>query len=930
MRLRALLPLLLLPLAAPLAALEIGSLELLGEVRIDPGSELDGTLVGGLSGITYDPQLDRYYVITDDPSLRSTSRFYTFSIDLSGGTLSEDKVVLEGVTPLVDRRGRPFGPRVIDGEGIALTPERTLLISSEGNVRRGIPPSIREIGLDGRELRELKLPKQWKPKTETQPRGARHNQAIEALTVVPEGATFFAATENAVHQDGPETDVGRGSRTRIVRFDLSSGKPGAHYVYEIEPVVHAPLVADAFRTNGLVDLLAIDEKRLIALERSFTVGMGNSIRLFLISTEGADDVSRLPSLDDRADVRPVAKRLLLDLGELGLVLDNVEGLTIGPQLPDGRSSLVLISDDNFSDAQFTQLLALAVGTERVTVPAVQGAGHHSPLAGRFVFGVGGVVTAADLEGRRKGFWMQDPQGDGDPSSSDGVFVALGELAEELDPPPAAGDLVSVMGRVAEAGRDGAPPVTRIDAIEVEVVRSEVELPEPVRVGPGGQSVPAIVDDDGLASYEPQEDAIDFWESLEGMRVEVADPRAVGPLTRFGTFTVVAGGEAPQNATASGGVLLGEDESNPERLIVDTSLAGFEGDLHVGHSVEPPLVGVIDYAFGNYRLVASDEIRVGGRAAERGRTSLPERPGALTIATYNVENLDAGDNPEKFSRVAKSIVTGLGAPDLVALQEIQDDTGRLDDGTVSATLTLGKLIEAIAEAGGPDYAFTQLDPENNADGGAPGANIRVVFLYNPERLTLAETPGPLLPTNPARLASESPAFREDEQSGFEATRKPLAAEFEFGEHRLLAINVHLKSKRGDDPLFGARQPPQRATEVQRLEQTSDLGAKLEAVLDSDPEALVVLLGDFNEHEFRGPMRALEEFGLVSLVPRVPADRRYTYNYEGNSQMLDHILVSPALAALDPEVEIVHLNADFSSRSRASDHDPMLASFVMAIE
>jgi predicted extracellular nuclease len=415
-----------------------------------------------------------------------------------------------------------------------------------------------------------------------------------------------------------------------------------------------------------------------------------------------------------------------------------------------------------------------------------------------------------------------------------------------------------------------------------------------------------------------------------MRVEISEPRAVGPTTRFGTFSAVPGGDLPTHATTRGGLLLRDGRSNAERIVVDGSLLEERPAVEVGQSFDAPLVGVLDYAFSNYRLVATERIEPGDRWPEPSPDSRSGGVDRLTLASYNVENLDAGDSEEKFERVARSIVERLRSPDLVALQEIQDDTGTLDDGTVSAERTMGRLIETIRTAGGPTYAFTQIDPENNADGGAPGGNIRVALLFNPLRLALAEDPDPLLPTNPARLSVNSPAFLEDEETGFEATRKPLAAELLFGDKRILVVNVHLKSKRGDDAIFGSRQPPERATERQRLAQTGDIGRKLEAVLDSEPEALIVLLGDFNEHEFRKPMRELERYGLVNLIPDAPKTERYTYNYEGNSQVLDHILVSPALARHDPAIEIVHVNADYPASERASDHDPVLARFTFEFE
>ena len=349
---------LVLLLAAP--AYGTGALQFLGEAVLEPGLLFEDTRVGGLSGITYDADRDRYYAVSDDPSSRSTSRFYTLRIDLSSGSLAADGVALDAVTILRDRSGRPFRHLVMDAEGIALTPDETLVISSEGNVRENVPPSIREFDLTGRELRELAIPRRYRPRRR-RPFGVRHNLAFEALTWSASGDGFYTANENALRQDGPAADVGQPSAVRILRYDYDSGKVATEMVYVVEPVVSAPATGDGFRTNGLVELLALDGDRLLALERSYSEAAGNSIRLFLVSTRQATDVRRVKRLQGRkaGGYTPVTKRPLLDLSVLGIQLDNLEGITFGPPLGDGRRTLVLISDDNFSERQKTQILAFA-------------------------------------------------------------------------------------------------------------------------------------------------------------------------------------------------------------------------------------------------------------------------------------------------------------------------------------------------------------------------------------------------------------------------------------------------------------------------------------------------------------------------------------------------------------------------------------------
>ncbi len=178
-------------------------------------------------------------------------------------------------------------------------------------------------------------------------------------------------------------------------------------------------------------------------------------------------------------------------------------------------------------------------------------------------------------------------------------------------------------------------------------------------------------------------------------------------------------------------------------------------------------------------------------------------------------------------------------------------------------------------------------------------------------------------NPGLVEPQHPAFLGDEARGFEPGRKALAAEFEFRGKKLFVVNNHWKSKRGDEPIFGVRQPPFRVTEDQRSQQAAVIGGFAQALTRLDPLARVIVLGDLNDHEFRSPLRVLEGAGLVNLMGLVPVADRYSFNYRGNSQLLDHVLVSRSLYdKAKPEVEIIHISADVAADERASDHDPVV--------
>lgn len=314
-----------------------------------------GVPVGGLSGITYDAAHRVYYAISDDRGDKAPARFYTLRAELDAR--GAPRVAVAGSTTLTDPAGKPFAPGVTDTEGIALTQRGTLVITSEGDVKQLIPPFVREFSLAGRQLRDLPIPPDLVPSPDGTS-GIRDNLALESATLTPSGGGF-TGTEGSLVQDGPVSTTSAGSTDRIIRYD-ASGRPVAQYAYPLGPVPDAPVPADAFAVKGLVELAATGENTAYALERSFSTGVGNAISLYRMDTSGATDVTGLSLARGSDGVVPVSKELVLDLGTLGITLDNVEGMTLGPLLPDGRQSLVLVADDNFSENQVNQVIVLAV------------------------------------------------------------------------------------------------------------------------------------------------------------------------------------------------------------------------------------------------------------------------------------------------------------------------------------------------------------------------------------------------------------------------------------------------------------------------------------------------------------------------------------------------------------------------------------------
>jgi len=349
-------------------AATISGVDFLGQATFSTGTQFAGTEVGGLSGITYDATNNVYYAISDDRSQINPARFYTLNINLSQGSLTQGGVAFTNVTTLRNPSGQTFAPLSLDPEGIALTNNGTVFVPSEGDATNSSAPFVNEFSLTtGQQVQALPIRNKFLP---TVTSGIRNNLAFESLTIAPNQQSLFTATENALIQDGPPATTSNGSFSRILKYNLTTDQPAEEFLYITDPVATAPIPSDSFSTNGLVDMLALDDNgNFLSLERSFSTGVGNNIKLYEVSLEGASDIQNIQSLSGVSGINPVEKTLLLDFSTLGVPLDNIEGLTFGPDLADGRRSLVVVSDNNFSPTQTTQILAFGVRTEAVPEPS---------------------------------------------------------------------------------------------------------------------------------------------------------------------------------------------------------------------------------------------------------------------------------------------------------------------------------------------------------------------------------------------------------------------------------------------------------------------------------------------------------------------------------------------------------------------------------
>jgi hypothetical protein len=343
------------------------SLDFVNEYKL-PKQKFENTPVGGLSGLAYDRIDDIFYAISDDRSNLAPARFYALKLKFSPEQPKLDDVEVIGVNFLKDRNGNTYNQGEVDPEGIALTGDRTVLISSEGVTSKSIPPFIDEFDLlTGKWLRSLPMPQRYlfepkrepnSPKNELvkpEPQGVSDNLGFEALTVIRDSIgdpyRVFTVTENALTQDA-QTDRNQPSESRFLHYLVGDIAPLiiAEHRYPVEAI------APPINQIGVNDLVAIDRGgHFLTLERSNgTAGFG--AKIWQIFTGDANDTSSIKSFRASPNVRSIRKKLILDLATLGIKLDNLEGMAIGPRLADGSSSLILVSDDNFSENQFTQFL----------------------------------------------------------------------------------------------------------------------------------------------------------------------------------------------------------------------------------------------------------------------------------------------------------------------------------------------------------------------------------------------------------------------------------------------------------------------------------------------------------------------------------------------------------------------------------------------
>ncbi|KAH8723690.1 endonuclease/exonuclease/phosphatase family protein-like protein [Phaeosphaeriaceae sp. PMI808] len=583
------------------------------------------------------------------------------------------------------------------------------------------------------------------------------------------------------------------------------------------------------------------------------------------------------------------------------------------------------------------LLALAASVSATAIAEINGVKFLSPFANQTVANVSGIVTAKGPDG----LWLRSTTPDRDDRTSESIYVFGCTFGSNLT----VGDRIVVGGRVTEyrSNKDYLF-LTQIDRPSLERRVSGGNKVEPLVIGKDTRDPPtkefsgldggdvfAVPNNRSLVSVanptlEPKKYGLDFWESLTGELVTVKKPVALTKPNQFGD-TWIAGNWKVTGRNDRDGLTMTNGNANPEAILIGTPLDGTKNPTNtkMGDEVQE-ITGIVSYAFGFYRILPSTAIKV----TKSQKPVLPKptkleskcKCDGITIGAYNVENL--APNSTHHGALADHIVKYLKSPDMIFVQEVQDDNGPVNDPVVTANLTLSTLTAAIKAAGGPQYAFTDIAP---------------AYLYKPSLIRLYKPNpggsldaskvlnGPTLKYNPGRIDPTNKAWT--------SSRKPLVAQWEvignnnkgYGERAdvFFTVNVHFGSKGGSSSLHGDARPPVNGGVQDRITQSVLTANFVKDILSKDKNARIITAGDFNEFTFVEPLKQyVKESGLkdADAAAKIDELERYTYMFDMNAQQLDHMFVSESLAQ-KVKYEHIHVNTWPEFAAQVSDHDPSVA-------
>lgn len=602
-----------------------------------------------------------------------------------------------------------------------------------------------------------------------------------------------------------------------------------------------------------------------------------------------------------------------------------------------------------------------------SINEIQGRTHISLYNSKKVTNVFGVTLGSrggvGPYGNYKEIYIQNPNFDEDDRTSEGIKIWTDKTVEV-----SVGDLILVKEGIVYEDKNnptgyeeywtGNLTRTQINTSKENIIIMSKGnmLPKPVLIGREGRRIPSsIVCNDAVNQdvndintlFDPEEDAIDFFESLEGMFVEIRNALVTGPYNEYDELYVVPdnGESLKTKSVRSGALLTNYDNTNPTilKIIKLTGSIKKKGDkIDTGTIYNSPLRGIMDYTYGSYTVYTIENVSdsnpyvLSNLAKEI--TELESDSNVLTIAGFNLENFSAESTEIKINGIVDTIVNNLKSPDIIGVVEVQDDSGDIADGEVDSSKTLKTIINCIktkTDSELYDYSYRYINPLYGVDGGAPGANIRVAFLFNKKRVTFIDRPGGEADTatvvtddNGKAKLSFSPGRIDPQNEAFISTRKSLIGEFIFNNEKVYVIINHFSSKRGDYPIFGNIQPPLYGSEAKRHKQAEIINHFVRDILLVEPDANIVMVGDYNDYQFSKTLDILKGSELYNLIDRLPLNERYSYIHSGYSQTLDHILVSGRMIKRQPLIDVVRCFTEigYAEKSVFSDHEPVISSFV----
>lgn len=629
-----------------------------------------------------------------------------------------------------------------------------------------------------------------------------------------------------------------------------------------------------------------------------------------------------------------------------------------------------------------------------------------------------VVTALDNDGNRQGFYITEETDDWDLSNgtSEGIFVMTrndanaGTALSAAVPGLQVGDLVTVVAQVMEYQSFNTMPRTVLVNSTVTINGNAVPLPTLTLDAsrPIPNSILTAVTPDYTDSSDEAGDTFDlslyglsYWESVEGMLVTIPDMvvadgfvQTSGGQPYFQAYSTVhadadqinsrggytVAGDPPlsppdtaetDDGTIQGGRHLHDGDINPD--IIEIDFSGFAIDAPAGLTQNATMgdqlgdvTGIVEFDFTDRKLFVTniDPAAITDGVPTQETTTLGADDRSLTVATFNVENLDPGDGAARFAAIANAIATNLNAPDIISIEEIQDNNGTDPAGSADASLTWQMLVDALnAAVPGANYQWVDQEPVAGSEGGAPGGNIRVGFLYNTNRVQLGDLPADATLAerreftdrigDGTRDAGDQIAFSDDMVAGeinaadWSGTRLSLLGQFTFNGNTVYVTANHWPAKGGSGEFWQFDQnleagQPDNSGWAKRNAVGQDVYAVLNHIEANSGGAGVVAGGDFNDFYFYRPLEVVTGYVLADGTQRIGGARfdnltvtelaeaeRYTYTFDGRSQAIDHIIVNQMLSGV-ASYDIVHLNTGFNGNVAAndlslSDHEPALASF-----